>query len=106
MTEQKPGYLPSKVEQAKEKARDDLTLTELCNMIHDLPCVLELIVDGEADGYRETRIIIGFKSENGAGTDDIATIMRRAGWTFDGVTFCMERMRFRLPGSDQEGYHD
>jgi len=47
------GMPPHKYEQAKERARDDLGRQELANILCDLPCVAELLVDGEDEDWRE-----------------------------------------------------
>ena len=41
---------PNQYEQALERARDDLDLRELCNILLDLSVVSHLHVDGEGDG--------------------------------------------------------
>ncbi|WP_225336643.1 hypothetical protein [Halomicrobium urmianum] len=86
---------PNAYEQAKERARDDLDRQELANMVYDLPCVIELLVDGEDEDWRPTTITVGFEDDAGRGTEDVATIMRRAGWAFSGATFSpYNRLRF------------
>lgn len=77
---------PHKYEQAKERARDDLTRQELANLVHDLPCVCEVLADGEED-WEQTRLTVGFAEDYGGGIDDTITVMQRAGWRVDGVTF-------------------
>lgn len=90
---------PNKYEQAKERARDDLDRTELANMVYDLPGVMELLVDGEDEDWRPTTITVGFEDDHGRGTDDVAEIMARAGWTFAGATFApFNRLRFKERG--------
>jgi len=78
---------PSKYEQALERARDDLSRTQLTNMVYDLPDVGEVLVDGEDEGWRPTVITVGFGDEAGRGTSEVVTIMRRQGYHFDGVVF-------------------
>jgi hypothetical protein len=95
---------PHKYEQAKERARDDLDRRELVNLVHDLPCVVETLVDGDDEPWRQTQITIGFTEDYGGGIDDTITVMQRAGWRVDGVTFGnYRRLAFveRDAGDDQ-----
>lgn len=86
---------PNVYEQAKEAAHDDPSRTDLTNMVYDLPCVHEVLVDGEDEDWRPTTITVGFSDDAGRGTGDVATIMQRAGWQLDGVTFApYNRVRF------------
>lgn len=78
---------PNVYDQAKEAALDGPSRTELANMVYDLPCVCELLVDGEDEGWRPTAITVGFDDDTGRGTGDVATIMRRAGWRFEHAVF-------------------
>lgn len=95
------GMPPHKYDQAKVRARDDLSLTELTNMVYDLPCVSELLVDGEDEGWRPTKITLGFCEDYGAGIDDAISVMQRAGWRVDGVTFgTYRRLTFAERDSD------
>lgn len=97
------GMPPHKYEQAKELARDDLDRTELTNMVYDLSAVSELMVDGEDEDWRPTTIIIGFAEDYGGGIDDVITVMQRAGWRVDGVTFgAYRRLQFKPRGADDE----
>lgn len=98
---------PNVYEQAKERARDNLGRTDLTNMVYDLPTVSEILVDGEDEDFRPTTITVGFSNDAGRGTDDIATIMRRAGWKFDGATFSpYNRLRFEKLGEDDDARAD
>ena len=91
---------PSAYDQAKERARDDLTHRELANLVYDLPHVMEILVDGEDEDWRPAVITVGFDDDAGRGTGEIATIMARAGWRFDGATFHpYNRLRFVPEGS-------
>lgn len=84
---------PNVYEQAREAARDGPPRTELTNLLYDLPCVDEILVDGENEDWRPTTITVGFRDHRG--TDDVAVIMARAGWRFDGATFApFNRVRF------------
>jgi hypothetical protein len=86
---------PPQIEQAKSAARDGLTRRELTNLLCDLWCTDEVLVDGEDDSWRPTTITVGFSDDGGRGTDGVALIMARAGWQLDGVTFApYNRVRF------------
>ncbi|PCR88646.1 hypothetical protein [Natrinema ejinorense] len=80
---------PSKLEQALEAANDDPTMQELVNML----CSLEGLfvhVDGADEGWRPTTIEIECLEEtwqSHTATNDLLTLMRRAGWRLEGVTF-------------------
>jgi len=87
MTDQPAGMPPHKYDQAKDRARDDLDRQELTNMVLDLPCVCEVLVDCEDEDLRPTEITVGFAEDYGGGIDDTITVMQRAGWRVDGVTF-------------------
>jgi len=96
------GMPPHKYDQAKERARDDLDQTELTNLVYDLPSVCEVLVDGDDEDWRETEITVGFAEDYGAGIDDTITVMQRAGWRVDGVTFgTYRRLTFVERGSDE-----
>lgn len=96
------GMPPHKYEQAKERARDDLGRTELTNMVYDLPCVCEVLVDGEDEDWRPTEITVRFTEDYGGGIDDTIAVMQRAGWRVDGVTFgTYRRLTFVERGSDE-----
>lgn len=78
---------PTTAEQAKEAARDDLSRTELTNMLYDLSGVYEVLVDGEDEDWRPTTITVGFGDDGYRYTGDVVTIMRRAGWKFEHAVF-------------------
>lgn len=93
--------LPSRYEQAREAARDDLELSAVCNIVYDLPAVTEVLVDGESDDWRPTAVTVGFRDTGGNHTRDVLTIMRRQGFTVDSVTFCYESVRFVRGETDE-----
>jgi len=71
-------------------------------MLYDLPNVMEILVDGEDEDWRPTTITVGFDDDAGRGTDDVAIVMQRAGWRFDGATFSpYNRVRFVERGSHE-----
>jgi hypothetical protein len=81
------GTEPNVYEQAKERARDDLTRRELTNMLYDFPGVHECLVDHEDDPTLPTTITVGFDDEGYRDTSEVATVMQRAGWKLDRVVF-------------------
>lgn len=85
---------PGVYAQALEAAADDPERQELSNMVYGLPDVCELLVDGEDEDWRETTITVGFKDTPGSATAHVASIMRTAGWKFDGATFAHNRLHF------------
>ena len=90
---------PSKLEQATERARDELTRQELTNMVYGLSGVCEILVDGDDEDWRPTTITVGF--EDYRVTGDVGTIMRRQGWRFaDAVFSPYNRITFVEPGAD------
>ena len=91
---------PSKLEQAKERARDELTRQELTNMVYGLSNVSEVLVDGEDEDWRPTMITVGFRDYRATG--DVGTIMRRQGWKFVDATFQHQRVTFVEPGVGDE----
>ena len=91
---------PSKADQAKERARDELTRQELTNLVYGLPNVCEVLVDGEDEDWRPTMITVGFKDWRATG--DVGTIMRRQGWRFVDATFQHQRVTFVEPGVGAE----
>lgn len=91
---------PNVYEQAKERAHDDLDRTELTNMVYGLPVVGEVLVDGEDEDWRPTTIMVGFNEDYGSAIDDAITVMQRAGWSVDGVTFgAYRRIQFKKRGA-------
>lgn len=90
---------PTTAEQAKEAARDDLSRSELMNMVYDQPTVVEVFCDGQDDDYRPTTVTVGFRDSGGRGTHTVGTIFQRAGWTFHDATPCYDRLTFEKPGS-------
>ena len=94
---------PNTYDQAKERARDDLDRQELTNIVYALPCVCELLVDGDDVDWRPTVITVGFAEDYSAGIDDTITVMQRAGWRVDGVTFgTYRRLTFVERGHDAD----
>jgi len=69
-------------------------------MVLDLPHVFYVDLQGEDDPSRPTSVSINFDSDHGRGTEEVATIMRLAGWRFDGATFS-PRNRLRFVECDQ-----
>jgi hypothetical protein len=93
---------PGQYDQAKERVRDEIGRTELTNLVYSLSCVAEVLVDGEDEDWRSTTITVGFSEEYGAGVDDTITVMQRAGWRVDGVTFGnYRRLEFVERGHDE-----
>ena len=93
------GTEPSVYDQAKERARDDMTRTELTNMLFDFPNVTECLVDGEDEHWRPTTITIGFADGGYRDTQEVATVMRRAGYKFSYAVFSpFHRLSFEERG--------
>lgn len=84
--------IPTKTEQAKERARDDIERQELANLLYDLPGAYEVLLDGEHEDWRPTEITVG--CENYRATGDVAEIMAIAGWRVDRVVFQYNRIEF------------
>lgn len=98
---------PTAYEQAKEAAFDDPTRQELTNMLYDLPSVVGCMVDGEDEDWRPTRIIIEYRrGDYGRDTDDLLTIMRRAGWQLQAVTFGRPQLHFEPVDARRAGETD
>lgn len=89
--------VPSKTEQAKERARDGLDTQELANLLYDLPGVYEILLDGANEDWRPTQITVGFESYRAS--DDVAEIMAIAGWRVDRVVFQYHRIEFVQRGA-------
>lgn len=86
---------PNLYEQAREAARDDPGLTELGDILHDMPAVTEVLVDGRDEDWRPVEITVGFGDDGYRATDDVLAIMRSAGWKAEHVTFApYNRIRF------------
>lgn len=94
-------YTPHVYEQALERARDDLERQDLLNMVFDLPVVCELITDGFDDCSRLDAVTVGFDTEHGRRTAQIAVIFRRAGWIFHDATFSRDQLTFVKPGTSK-----
>jgi hypothetical protein len=86
--------------QALEAARDDPNRTELANMVHDLPAVVEIGVDNEDEDWQDITLTVGFEELPGVATAHVGSIMRRAGWRFDGATFAYNRIHFVEVGDE------
>jgi len=89
---------PSELEQALEAANDDSTRRELVNML----CSLEGLfvhVDGTDEQWRPTTIELECLDKTwqcDAATRDLLTLMRRAGWRLESVSFgTRKRLSFR-----------
>jgi len=91
---------PAKYAQAFEAARDDPDRTDLCNIVYGLPAVIEVLVDGEDEDWRDTTITVGFEELPGVATAHITDIMQRAGWKANGATFAYNRLHFVDGDSD------
>jgi hypothetical protein len=99
--------LPNAYEQAKEAALDGPTLRELTNMLYDLSCSVGCLVDGEDEDWRPTRITVEFdRDDYGRGTDDVLTIMRRAGYRLESVTFGRPQLHFEATDETPAGETD
>lgn len=98
---------PSPIEQAKDRARDDLDNQELWNMVYDLPGVVHLQPYGEDDDWRRTTVSVTFDGYRMTG--EVTTVLQRAGWQVDEVVFERDEIRYELPGScdveDRAGSH-
>jgi len=95
---------PSPIEQAKEAAFDDPTRRELTNMLYGLSYSVSVLVDGEDESWRPTTITVEFDREDyGRGTGDVLTIMRRAGWELQSVTFGRPQLHFERAGEQRAG---
>lgn len=66
---------------------DDPSRQDLTNMVYDLPHVVEILVDGEDEGWRPTVVTVGFDDSGHRTSGDVLDIMRAAGWKPDDVTF-------------------
>jgi len=88
---------PSPIEQAKERARDDLDNQDLWNMVHDLPGIVYLQPNGEDEDWRRTTVSVGFDDYRTRG--EVTMVFQRAGWQVDDVVFEREEIRYELPGS-------
>ena len=94
---------PNIYQQAREAARDDPTMTELLNMLHDLPHVFGVGVDGDDEDWRPTIVRINFDDEMGRGTSQVLDIMHIAGWRPAGVCFtARNRITFKRSGVTPE----
>lgn len=94
---------PSSVtEQALDAARDDLSLTDLANLLSGLPSLYYVQVEGDDEEWRPTEIAVNFDDDAGRGTEDVLTIMRRAGWRPVEACFARNRVTFREVGADGE----
>lgn len=85
---------PSATEKALEAARDDPDLTELGNMLLDLPHVYYVDVDGDHVEYRPTRISVNLDDDVGRGSGALLKLMSRAGWNPVEVCFSRNRIGF------------
>ncbi|PGF14244.1 hypothetical protein CP556_24885 [Natrinema sp. CBA1119] len=89
---------PSTLEQALEAANDDPTRQELVNMLCSLGG-LHVHVDGTDEDWRPTTIDIGCVDPTwqcDTATNDLLTLMRRAGWRLESVSFgARKRLTFR-----------
>ena len=94
---------PDKYEKAKERARGELSLTELTNMLHGLRHVHGVLVDGEEESFRQTTVTVGFDKDGYRSTRVVGIIMRRQGWMFQEAIFePYNRLRFVEVSDDDE----
>lgn len=91
---------PSLWQQALEAAHDGPTLRELASMLYSLS---GLYVDiwHEDDPYFETVVTVDCCDGAENRVDDVLTLMRRAGWELEDVTWERQRLAFtRVGGHD------
>lgn len=89
---------PSNLEQALEAANDDPTRQELVNMLCSLGG-LYTHVDGTDEDWRPTTIAVECIDktwQSDRATGDLLSLMRRAGWRLESVSFGVrKRLSFR-----------
>jgi len=88
------GTEPSVYEQAKEVARDDLSRTELTNLLYDFPHVCECVVDGEDKDWQPTRATVRFDDDAGRDTSEATTVMQCGGYKLADAAFELNRLTF------------
>jgi len=85
---------PNKLEQAKERALDEMSQTQLCNMVLDLPGVQHLDVH-DPEHSDQTFLFVTFEEHrHGKTVPDVITVMSHQGWLIENVTFSRRRICF------------
>lgn len=90
---------PNQYEQAKEAVRDDVTPSELSNILLSLPPVYEALVDFEDIADAPIQITVGFEDYHG--TREVTEIMRTAGYKVDVTVFSYNRIHYEEAGLDE-----
>lgn len=95
------SHPPTDYEQALERANDDLTLTELTNMLYSLPSVAVVQPIGDENHWDDLLLDVMFNDDFGRGIEDVVEILHRQGWLLDEAVFSRRKLRFAECDGDE-----